>query len=119
MSRKKKNNPLVGKIGWCDASTLGLSRGHFVFIRRVYGNKCSINTFTSLKTNNGLFKYNKMPDIESGKIYPIPTKDVSLPRFSGIHKNSITNVPISEVKNIDRYRLKRRHHRFIQKYVKK
>ena len=60
-----------------------------------------------------------MSDIESGKIYPIPTKDISLPRFSGVHKNSITNIPIIEVKNIGRYRLKCRHHRFIQKYVKK
>jgi len=60
-----------------------------------------------------------MSDIESGKIYPVPVKDVSLPRFSGVHKNTITNIPICKIKNIDRYRLKRRRHRFIQKYVKK
>ena len=59
MANKKKINPLIGKIGWCDASTLGLSKGHYAFIRRVYGNKCSVNTFTSLKTKQGKYKYYK------------------------------------------------------------
>ena len=55
MANKKRINPLIGKIGWCDASSLGLSKGHYVFIRRVYGNKCSVNTFTSIKNPNGYY----------------------------------------------------------------
>lgn len=116
---KRKPHPYEGKIGWCDGKTLGLNTGHYVFVRRVYGDKCSVNTFTSLKKRNGKYKATKFLDIESGKIYPVPTKDVTLPRFSGVHKNSITNVPISAIQDIDRYTLKRRHHGYIRRYMKK
>ena len=58
-------------------------------------------------------------DDENGKIYPIPTKGITLPRFNGVHKNSFTNVPLAEVKNIGKYNLKRRHHKYIQKYLNK
>ena len=34
MAKKQpKRNPNIGKIGWCDSNVLGLSRGHFVYIR--------------------------------------------------------------------------------------
>lgn len=115
---KKKKNKLVGKIGWCDKDVLGLEDGHYVFIRKTYGNKCSVNTFTSLKKRNGKYKLNKIQDIENGKIYPIPKKDLSLPRFSGIHKNTIKNVPVSKIRNIGTHQLKRRHHHYIRKYMK-
>lgn len=114
----KKKNKLIGKIGWCDKETLGLSNGHYVFIRHQYGNKCSVNTVTSLKNKNGKYKLNKLKDVEIGKIYPIPKKDLSLPRFSGIHKNVIKNVPVSKIRNIGFTRLKRRHHHCIRKYMK-
>ena len=116
--KKKKAHPLVGKIGWCDGSVLGLSQGHFVFIRRVYGEKCSVNTFTSIKDKNGRYKFSKLGKVESGMIYPISKNDVNLPRFSGIHKNAITNVPLSSVHVRNQYSLKRRHHHYIQKYMK-
>ena len=69
MRRKRKTHPLIGKIGWCDGRTLGLSKGHYVFVRRVYGKKCSVNTFTSLKTKGGKYKTNKFRDVESGIYY--------------------------------------------------
>lgn len=116
---RKKVNRLIGKIGWCDAQTLGLTDGHYVFIRRVYGNKCSVNTFTSLKTNNGSYKLRKLNDIETGTIYPIPIKDLTLSRFSGVHKNTIKNVPLNKIRFCKNKRLRRRHHHYIQKYVKK
>lgn len=50
---------------------------------------------------------------------PIPIKDTDLIRFSSIHKETIKNIPISNVKNIGIKKLKRRHHNYIQKYVKK
>ena len=115
----KKEKALVGKVGWCDGKTLGLSKGHYVFIRRVYGKKCSVNTFSSIKKKNGKFDYPKLNYIENGTIYPIPTQDLTLPRFSGVQKNVIKNVPISSVQDIGKHSLKRRHHNYIQKYVKK
>ena len=117
--RKRKKDRLVGRIGWCSKQTLGLDDGHYVFIRRVYGDKCSVNTFTSLKDKNGNYKYGKFVDFENGKIYPVPTKDLNLKKFSGIHKDVIHNVPLDEVKLKPRFRLKRRHHHYIQKYMKK
>ena len=115
---KRKVNSLIGKIGWCSGETLGLSKGHYVFIRRVYGDKCSVNTFTSIKQKNGKYKPSKMNMIESGSLYPIPKRDITLRRFSGIHKKTIKNVPLSDVEGIGNQRLKRRHHHYIQKYMK-
>ena len=116
---KKKRNKLVGKIGWCDKETLGLGKDHYVFIRNQYGNKCSVNTLTSLKNKNGYYKIHKIRDIENGIVYPIPKKDITLPIFSGVHKNTIKNVPVSKIRNIGTHQLKRRHHHYIRKYVKK
>lgn len=116
---KKKNHPLVGKVGWCDKDTLGLNTGHYVFIRRVYGNKCSVNTFTSIKTRDGHYDTRKLKSVERGSVYPIPNKDTTLPRFGGVHNKVITNIPIDKIQDVGRYSLKRRHHHYIQKYVKK
>lgn len=116
--KKKKAHRFVGKVGWCNAATLGLDDGHYVFIRRVYGDKCSVNTFTSLKGKNG-YKTKKIKKIENGEIYPIPKKDLTLRRFSGVHNNTIKNVPLANVENIGKHSLRRRHHHYIQKYVKK
>ena len=116
---KKKVNPLVGKVGWCDGATLGLSKGHYVFIRRVYGDKCSVNTFTSIKNVGGMYSIPKIKQVEDGKVYPIPNKDTTLPRFGGVHKNVITNVPVCKIQDIGKNSLKRRHHHYIQKYMNK
>ena len=116
---KKKVNPLVGKVGWCSGETLGLKQGHYVFIRRVYGDKCSVNTFTSIENNKGKLKFYKVQEIANGRLYPVPQKDVTLPRFSGVHKNVITNVPVKEIEVLKDQQLKRRHHHYIQKYMNK
>ena len=71
------------------------------------------------KDNNGNYKCAKFVDFENGKIYPVPTKDLNLKKFSGIHKDVIHNVPLNEVKLKPQFRLKRRHHQYIQKYMKK
>ena len=117
--QKRKVHPLIGKVGWCDAATLGLSKGHYVFIRRVYKDKCSVNTFTSLSNQSGGYKLAKIKKIENGEVYPVPKKDLSLSRFSGVHSSVIKNVPIAKIQGIGRNTLKRRHHHYIQKYVKK
>ncbi|MBO4962366.1 MAG: hypothetical protein J6C97_01170 [Clostridia bacterium] len=117
-SNKKKVHPLVGKVGYCDAKTLNLKKGHYVFIRRVYGDKCSVNTFTTLKTKKGRYKLDKFEFVENGSIYPVPIKDTTLPRFGGVDNRVIKNIPINNIYGIDRNKLNRRHHHYIQKYVK-
>ena len=116
---KRKRNRHIGKIGWCDKDTLGLSKGHYVFIRRVNKNLCDVNTLTSLETHSGRLKLDKINQIKKGNVYPIPFKDINLTLFSGVDSRVIKNVPLSNIKELDNYKLKRRHHHYIQKYVKK
>ena len=115
MGKKSKH---IGKIGWCDKDVLGLPKGHYVFIRRVKNDKCDVNTFTSLERNNGRFKLDKINYIRNGSIYPIPKNDVTLSKFSGVDKRIIKDIPISKIQDKGCYTLKRRHHHYIQKYVK-
>lgn len=114
---KRKSNRYVGKVAWCNGNALNLNYGHYVFVRRVKGNKCAVNTFTSLKNNSGSLKVLKFDKVAKGDIYPIPTKDLSLPRFSGIYKGAKV-VSLSELKGVGYHKLKRRHHHYIQKYMK-
>lgn len=117
-----KRHKDTGKIGWCDGKTLGLSRGHFVYIRKIrkVGNtyKCDVNTFTSLQNINGVYKVNKMSDIKDGNLYPIPIKDLSLPRFSAIHSNVIKNIDLKNINYVGVNKLKSRHKYYINKYMK-
>lgn len=117
--KKKRTNKNVGKVGWCDAKTLGLDIGHYVFIRRVKGNKCDVNTFSSIEDKNGKIKIGKVRKIQNGELYPIPKKDDTLPRFGGIDNRVIKGIPLTKIKGIGKHRLKRRHHHYIQKYMKK
>lgn len=57
---KKRRDDIVGKIGYATKDILHLSKGHYVFIRDVKGEKCSINTVTSIKDNDGNYKNNKL-----------------------------------------------------------
>ena len=114
---KRKSNRYIGKVAWCDGNVLNLSNGHYVFVRSVQGNKCSVNTFTSLKNNSGSFKVPKFDKVVKGEIYPIPLKDLTLPRFSGIHKGA-KKVSLLDLKGVGKHRLKQRHHHYIRKYMK-
>lgn len=121
---KMKNQPrrafskLIGKIGWCSGATLGLPIGHYVFIRRVHGNLCDVNTISSIETINQRFEIGKIHMVKNGIIYPIPTKDTTLSRFSGIDRRVIRNIPISDIQCIGHQNIKGRHHHYIQKYMK-
>lgn len=109
---------LVGKLGWCDAQTLGLPEGHYVFIRSVNGDKCDVNTLTSIRDKKTkLFAVRKMEKVEDGIIYPIPLKDCSLPLFGGVHKNAIKNIPISKIQDINKNTLHKKHHYYIKRYL--
>lgn len=109
---------LVGKMGWCDAQTLGLDDGHHVFIRSVNGDNCDVNTLTSIRDKkSNKFNIAKMKMVEDGIIYPIPLKDCSLRVFGGVHKNAIKNIPISKIQDINKNTLHKKHHYYIKNYL--
>ncbi len=95
MARKIKISRYIGKIGWCN--------GH---------------TFTSIERENGTFNYNKINQIKNGNIYPIPKKDLTLPRFSGIDKRVIKDISIDDIKYKGQNTIKGRHKHYINKYMK-
>lgn len=108
-----------GKVGWCDSNTLGLSSGHYVFIRKVKRNGlCDINTLTSIENRNGRYEIPKIDMIKKGVIYPIPKNDDSLRRFGGVDKRIIKNVPLEKINNLGNNYIKRKHHYYIKKYLK-
>lgn len=116
--RKTKTSKHIGKIGWCDSNVLGLSRGHYVYIRKVKNGKCDVNTFSSIEDRNGRIKIPKVNYIKEGKLYPIPKKDTTLPRFSGIDKRVIRNISIHDIKHKGSKTIKGRHKHYINKYMK-
>lgn len=116
--RKKKINKHIGKIGWCNARTLGLPKGHFVYIRKVKNGKADVNTFTSLERNNGTIKVDKINHVKNGDIYAVSKQDCNLPLFSGVDKRVIKNVPLKDIKNKNIYHIKGRHKKIINYYIK-
>lgn len=119
MAKKQpKRNPNIGKIGWCDSSVLGLSRGHYVYIRNQKNNKCDVNTFTSLEDRNGRYKIHKIDKVRDGIVYAIPKQELTLPKFSGIYKGEIKNINVNDIKYIGTYKLNSKHKNFIKKHMK-
>lgn len=113
-----KDKYYKGKIGYCDGTGLGLNRGHYVYIRNCINGNCEINTFTSLKDNDGHYEIGKIRRIENGFIYPVPKNDVDLRLFSGVDKRIIKNVPVNKIRIIKKKRIKSRHKFYINKYMK-
>lgn len=114
-----KRKTLIGKIGWCNKRTLGLKQGHYVFIRKKKKNGlCDVNTLTSIGTGDGHYQLTKVKKIEQGIIYPIPKSDDTLPKFGGIDKRVIRDVPLSKIYEIGRYRVKKKHYPYILKHMK-
>lgn len=120
MSRRKKN--FVGKVGYCENKNLpgigGVKGGHYVFIRSINGNKCDVNIVTSLEDKNGQINLNKIKQVKKGNIYSIPVYDSDFSRWSGIGRNSIKNVKLSDIQDIGKKRIKKRHRFFIGKFIK-
>lgn len=114
----KKKNKHIGKIGWCDGSVLGLSKGHYVYIRNVKNGKCEVNTFTSLERNNGNFKIDKINQVRKGNIFAVSKRDLNLPKFSGLDSRVIKNISIHDIKDKGRYRIKARYRDYIKQFVK-
>lgn len=109
-------------IGYCDNKYLeGLGNipgGHYVYIREVHKNgTCDVNVFTSLE-KNGKYRDNKIKHIKYGLIYPIPKNDGNFSKWTGCSNNMIKNVNISNIKDVGKKKIKKRHHFFIGKYMR-
>lgn len=115
---KRHESRYVGKIGYAPAEALGLKKGHYVFVRSVHGGKCDVNTFTGIEDWNGHVEVPKVFGIAAGRIYPIPKRDCDLPRFSGVDSRVIKNVSLSDVEDLGRCHVKRRHWHYILRFLK-
>jgi hypothetical protein len=129
MSKKKK--ALVGKIGFCDNSALGIPKpgGHYVYIRGLNGDKCDVNVVTSLERYNmpnpknnskalDVLSAKKVYHVRKGDTYPIPIVDANFTKWSGINYDSIKNVKISNIQDIGKKQIKRKHQILIGKFSK-
>lgn len=117
--RRRRRVRYVGKVGWVNKRTLGLKSGHFVFIRKIKkGGKCDVNTITSISMKNGHYALSKIKKIEDGIIYPIPRSDTTLPRFEGIDKRVIKDIPLSSVEFLSTHSIKKKHYPYILKHMK-
>lgn len=114
-----------GKIGVCKNKDLGFKKNldgvHYVYIRQV--NKdgtCDVNTFTqlTLHENPKLYDFKKMEEVKRGNTYVIPLKDCTLSQFSGVNHSVVHNVKLSKIKDIGKQKIKKRHHFFINKFMK-
>ena len=125
MSRQKKT--YVGKIGYCDNKSLGLTDkygnplkgGHYVYIRKMDGNKCNVNVITSLEDKNEWYQMEKLNKVKRGMLYPVPKDDANFSRWSAINLDgNINGVKITDIKNIGQKEIKRRHKWYVGKFHK-
>ena len=95
ISKQKKR--YVGKIGWCNNSDLNISKpkGHYVIITNYSGKKCDVHTITSLEDTKKNLDSKKMKQLRKGNIYPIPCYDTNFTKWSGITKDPIKNIDLS------------------------
>ena len=120
MSKDKKR--YVGKIGYCsnkDLPTLRhLPKGHYVYIRKIYPDgTCDVNTITSLEDKHGNFNPQRLYYVRHGDTYPIPKGDINLPLWSGVRRDVITGVKLSDIRYVGFVGMKRRHKFFIGKFM--
>lgn len=113
---------IKNKIGFCYNSNLKglqhLKGGHYVYIRNVHKNgTCDVNVVTSLEDRNRNADVSKLKQVRKGNTYAIPKYDTNFSRWSGINKNPIRNVRISDIRDIGKKRIKKRHNFFIGKYL--
>ncbi len=119
MSRQKKT--YVGKIGYCPDSVLfgkNNKKGHYVYIRSVNGSKCDVNVFTSLEDKQGKYTHKKLFRVRNGDTYSISKKDTNFTRWTGIKKDSLKDIKLSDIQDIGKKTIKQRHKFFIGKYMK-
>lgn len=124
-----KKKEVVGKIGYCDNITLGITDkygkpmkgGHYVYIREMNGSaKCNVNIVTSLEDKNERYQIEKLHKVKRGMLYPVPKPDADFKQWSAINLDgNINGIAVSKIKNIGAVRMKRRHKFFVGKFTKK
>lgn len=122
-------NRAVGKIGYCDNATLGITDkygkpikgGHYVFIRELDGTgKCNVNIVTSLENKNGDFDNFKLGKLKRGYLYPVPKPDADFKQWSAINLDgNINGIAVSKIKNIGKVKMRKRHRFFVSKFTKR
>lgn len=112
------------KIGYCDNKNLkGLEHiqgGHYVYIRNVdlNSNKCDVNVITSLENDKHIYDLQKLKQVKKGNIYVIPRYDGNFTRWSGVNTTVIRNVDATKILDLNKKRIKRRHHFMLGKIIK-
>ena len=124
-----KKKEVVGKIGYCDNATLGITDlsgkpirgGHYVYIRELDGaGRCNVNVVTSLENKNGVYDLRKISKVKHGYLYPVPKNDAGFTQWSAINLDgNINGVAVSKIKNIGAVKMKRRHKFFVGKFTKR
>lgn len=112
-----------GKIGFVLNKDLGIKKeplnGHYVYIRKDYGNRVDVNVITSLEDSNKKIINNKIEKVRKGFLYPIPYNDANFSRWSAIDLNSkIHGIDKIKIMNIDLKKIKRRHKIYIGRFGK-
>lgn len=119
MSRK-----VTGKIGYCDNKYLDglktLKGGHYVYISDYDKNTglCKVNTITSLEAGKECYNTNKLRQVRKGNIYPLPVYDANFSRWSGVTKQAIGSVKLTDILDIGKKKIRNRHKFFIGKFFK-
>ncbi len=128
-SKEITPNRAVGKIGYCDNITLGITDkygkpikgGHYVFVRELDGaGKCNVNIVTSLEDKNERYQIEKLHKVKRGMLYPVPKPDADFTQWSAINLDgNINGVPVSKIKNIGAIKIRKRHKFFVGKFTKR
>lgn len=119
-----KNKDLKFKIGFCKNKYLkgvfaDKEKGHYVLIRNVNNNgTCDVNVITSLEYRDLELQKRKIKQVRNGNTYVIPYRDANFSLWSGINKTPIKGVKISNIEDIGKRKIKRRHNFFIGKFLK-
>lgn len=110
----------VWEIRLCTNQVLGLPSpgSHYVFIRSFNNGFCDVNTFSSIEDQQGLIEVPKVFMMKSGRLYPIPVPDCTLPRFSAVDKRVVRGVPLSKISSVGKWKIDPKHIPYIVTYMK-
>ena len=116
-----KSKNLKNKIGYVDNRYLNIDKpkGHYVYIRKINNDgTCDVNVITSLEDENHRYNFDRLKQVRKGNTYAIPKYDANFSRWSGVNKKPIRNVKLSNIQDIGKKKIKKRHYFFICKFMK-
>jgi hypothetical protein len=124
--KPSKQTPKAGTVGFCLDTVLGISRnggdpaknGHYVYIRKVDGDKCDVNTITSLERGTNRFIHGKLVHVRKGHTYSIPYTDANFKEWSGVTRGTIKGVKTADIVNVGTKTIHEKHKSFIDRWFK-